>query len=325
MPVLLILPKAGVLGKRKKTDVPFNIVFPWGEDSNLPPQDVPIVVVYNNIDHYCGTKLVKKTFRDGLDTATLALSSTALLLSRLQKSTQSSRMQKKIAKQENLLKNVMYELDTIFKREVKSKEVEDEDEDEDQPRKKKLCIIPRPISRQKVCPLTDCHCPCGLEFLDKASVKNHIELKHKDNWNCIQCPTQLSCRKTLRRHVLTKHLNFLLHYCWYCDFGSNELHQIQSHRVTVHGKGKMFTCPNEFCASDSFSSAYKLKLHVQYCGRSKCFQCPTCKKRFKRRRNVLQHFSDVHHMDAEDYPDVEEVFSSSGSESESDSGTDSDD
>ena len=42
------------------------LIFPFTQDTGLDTDKIPIVIVFNGLHHYCGTKLPQSTFKDGI-------------------------------------------------------------------------------------------------------------------------------------------------------------------------------------------------------------------------------------------------------------------
>ena len=109
------------------------------------------------------------------------------------------------------------------------------DIDSRQESKKKKADADVPETRQLPCPLTSLHCCCGLLVESEDAlllyVKDH---KDKKDWNCPKRNQQISSSKALRRHVLSHHLEWFTHFCFYCQFGKNDKNQVLLHMKVVH-------------------------------------------------------------------------------------------
>ena len=62
--------------------------FPFDADIGTPPEDIPIIVVYNGFNHFCATKPPKATFKDGVKELVSLLSNARVLCDKLGKGTQ---------------------------------------------------------------------------------------------------------------------------------------------------------------------------------------------------------------------------------------------
>ena len=100
-----------------------------------------------------------------------------------------------------------------------------------------------PETRQLPYPLTALHCCCGLLLDAEDALSIHVK-EHRDNkdWNCLKCSQKISSSKALRSHVLSHHLQWFTHFCFYCQFGKNDKNQVLLHMKSSHGTGKWYMC-----------------------------------------------------------------------------------
>ena len=246
---------------------------------NINQCSIPIVLVYNGIDHYVPTKIFPDLIKNGIDEICGLFSKASLICGEMLNSSNDNAFDQVMQKNLKYLRKLTYSNQELFKC---------LNDNEPEEKKKKLQTIEQ--TRKKDCPLTKEHCECGLLVGGKDQLIQHKEEMHRDNWDCIykNCSQKCSSPKSLKRHVLTQHLEYFLHFCKYCKYGSNDKTSTINHMVANHTHQKLYECSSEEC-NKTFSSKGSLLKHEEYCGEGKKYECSYCGRKFKREENMLHH------------------------------------
>lgn len=105
---------------------------------------------------------------------------------------------------------------------------------------------------------------------------------------------KITTQKGLKRHTISKHFGYYLHYCLYCDFGRNEKHSVISHTTEKHGLGEQYYCSKRENSKAVFTSLLKLNRHIKYCGEDRNLSCQYCGHKFIRQQNLSHHVKINH-------------------------------
>ncbi len=79
--------------------------------------------------------------------------------------------------------------------------------------------------------------------------------------------------------------------CSYCKFTSTIRYNLRQHIISCHTNIRLFKCQR---CKQSFSSKYKLQLHMASHSIAKNFKCHLCSYRTSRARNLVSHVTHVH-------------------------------
>ena len=278
-PIVVIMPKEKTNSTRR-TQNEFQAIFPDTENIVKPTDSYNFYVVFNNIDHYCSTKKFQANFQDTIAAMFDCLSFTQSIGSLLLENVEGNSVKKILQDANEKIRLVAYNVNNIM------------DIDSRQKSKKKKADADVPETRQLPCPLTSLHCYCGLLVESEDALLFHVkDHKDKKDWNCPKCKQQISSSKALRRHVLSHHLEWFTHFCFYCQFGKNDKNQVLLQMKSSHGTGKWYMC--SICTK-KYSTPYHPKQHQEYCGAEKKYSCTECPKKFKRKRNCQEHIKMKH-------------------------------
>ena len=96
---------------------------------------------------------------------------------------------------------------------------------------------------------------------------------------------KITTQKGLKRHTISKHFGFYLHYCLYYDYGRNEKHVVISHTSGTHGLEEQYYCSKKENCNAVVSSLFKLNRHMKYCGEERNLSCEYCGHKFIREQN----------------------------------------
>ena len=162
--------------------------------------------------------------------------------------------------------------------------IEDEHDVEIPARNKRRTSKEPGQTRTKKSPLPTLHCACGELFTNDDELVYHKQQKHSltNNWNCQKCNVKITTQKGLKRHTISKHFGYYLHYCLYCDYARNEKHAVISHTSETHGLGEQYYCSKKENCKAVFTSLFKLNRHMKYCGEERKLSCEYCGHKFIR-------------------------------------------
>lgn len=291
MPIVNI----NVLNKKDKDSDPCQLMFVDPDDcGRISLDDVHIYTVFNAIDHFLGTENRIPTFRKGIDDIFNKLMEATNIASSLNLCTHDKTVQLTLNQAVDVIKSVGHNLNKMFI-------PMDDDDDDDSPVErhgtKKRRISKEPgQTRTKKAPLSALHCACGELFSNNDELVYHRQQKHEltNNWNCKKCEVKITTQKGLKRHTISQHLGYYLHYCLYCDYGRNEKHSVMSHMTVAHGMGQQYHCTKTENCKAFFSSLFKLNRHMKYCGEERNFSCNYCGHKFIREQNLNHHIKINH-------------------------------
>ena len=146
------------------------------------------------------------------------------------------------------------------------------------------------------------HCPCGVLKTSMEDLISHIQRRHGEhNWYCSyeNCEVKCGTKKAQKVHLRNQHFNEFRHWCLYCEYGRDELSNVQSHMSSVHTNVKPHSCT--LCDS-SFSTLQHLKRHkATYVKKKKKYLCHYCEKAFMHCKNKDNHEQVIHCKTKEKY------------------------
>lgn len=287
-------------------------IFPCDEDIGLPWGEFPIVVVYNGLDHYTGTQLLKEDYKDLSDDLIDNLTQCLATARLLGDSTQDEEVKKHFLETSKYIKTASYTTLNLVKNllqhgQGKPPVIRRKSKDTTETRKFKS-------------KMTDFHCSCGKLKSSEDTLLAHKQKRHSNsNWNCSGdgCETVCSTAKALKRHFRNIHLKEFTHTCMYCPFGRDTKFLVANHMAEKHSMIKKFACDE---CNKAFATNIQLSKHkgthlglrpfiCQFCHKkyasnhSKLFheavehtktigkmECPSCKKTYRSKTSFKAHY-----------------------------------
>ena len=311
MPVAVVIPTNGQKTATDRQQEEAQVVFPSTDDTGIEISDISIVIVFNGLHHFVGTKRPQPNFKDGIAEVIGHLQQARVICDNLRAEDKS--VKSVVSTTAQTAATIAYNLERLFKPPAPVPE----SASGDQPAPKKARLLPlsdtqdeeviawkTSLTRDGQTSMTTLHCHCGLKAHNKAQLQQHKEDVHAGgNWACSypECPTVCTGKypeKSLRKHVRNMHLNEYLYWCKYCtDYGKDQRHLVINHMFTVHGMGQELPCRNFQC-SKMFPSLHSLKEHEKYCSKGKQFTCHFCCRLYKRVKNMKAHIKALHLEDS---------------------------
>ncbi len=115
--------------------------------------------------------------------------------------------------------------------------------------------------------------------------------KFKDKLSCSYCKYTPSKRCNLKQHIVSCHTNIKVFKCQQCKQSFSSKYKLQLHMAS-HSIAKNFKC--HLCSYRA-SRARNLDSHVAHVHTTfKSFECNLCEAKFKRTKHLLIHKSSVH-------------------------------
>ena len=249
------------------------IYFGFNEDQEYDLKEMPIVLAYNGIDHFTPTVLLKPNMMVGIDNMCELLDKCTKLSIDLSEASNNPKVNKVFNSIKKKIKHISDQAVNVFKEVIPS----DDEEgvlDENAEKRTKL------ETRTKKTTMTDSYCACGLEFDSPQLAYENKQDVHADNqWYCSlgdECEKgdlKYGSDKALKRHYRTEHLGEKLHWCLYCETGSNEKKSILPHMFKSDSVKKKFKCSKPEGCTRVFPSMSHLNKHEKYCGDVKSHEC----------------------------------------------------
>ena len=251
----------------------------------------PIVLVYNGIDHYCGTKPIRITFKEGVEELACLLKSAKLVCHNLTQSTNLAEIKNKLGIMSQVLSTELDVVDGLY-----------QPPDPIEPNPKLVRLTPGQEVKAKTVQLdsfTKMHCNCGILFESKNELKKHKKIHKTEGWICSKegCNTECKLGKTLKRHFRNKHMGQHRYMCLYCKFGRDTESLVLNHMAVEHTHQANFPCRNDPChftPRKVFRTAVHRKRHEDFCGAEKKYVCQFCEKKYKRKKSFDNHIYVVH-------------------------------
>ena len=255
--------------------------FPFESDIGIPFNEFPVVLVFNGVDHFVGTKPLQMTFEEGVNELAGLLKAAKLLSGTLIESTNASDLKSKLDIMSEVLSKEMDVLDTVYPA-----------PDLSQPNPKLVRVEHGKDLRAKTMQMdafTKLHCNCGLLFGTKKELKVHKKWHKTVGWICSfeGCETECKLGKTLKRHFRTQHMQQYRYQCLYCNFGRDTESLVLNHMSVEHTKQANFPCRNDPChftPRKVFRTAVHRKRHEDFCGAEKKYVCQFCEKSTKEKK-----------------------------------------
>ena len=240
--------------------------------------------VFNGDDHYCATEPKKVTFKDVTEIVIEHLNEALDVALSLKASTNDSDIIGIFSKLIDITKSqTRAPLSRIFiYGDTEETSIEVPTPSRTPPTRTKLGIVSK------------LHCSCGVLKTSMEDLISHIQRRHGEcNWYCLyeNCEVKCGTKKAQRVHLRNQHFNEFRHWCLYCDYGRDELSNVQSHMSSVHTNVKPHSCT--LCDS-SFSTLQHLKRHKATCGKKKKNLCQYCEKALMHCKNKDNHEQVIH-------------------------------
>lgn len=274
--------------------------FPFDADIGTPPEDIPIIVVYNGFNHFCATKPPKPTFKDGVKELVSLLSNARVLCDKLGKGTQDPLVKQVFSKASENSQTAMYSVDKLIQTAHEAPKEEAEAPSHKRKRRDSGDNKIERKARDGSTKWTKTTCKCGIEKHTKEELKAHIERRHADGmYKCPyeDCGMVTKFTSSIQKHVQNQHMDEYYYWCMYCtDYKTDQKHLLTNHMCEKHGYGLKLPC-TKFGCNKLFSSEVSRNDHMKYCQEAKKFACtdyPPCKKTFKREKNLKYHIEVVH-------------------------------
>ena len=166
----LIVPTAEV-PTAKNRDIPaYHITFPNDSDCGIPPQEIPIAIVHNGVDHYVGTKPTKHTFKNGIDDIIDRLNKSLAIANDFILATDDNVIKQLFNFFTGRNKENIYIMARLFDFSGETLDM--------QPKKKDK-------TRKGVIQFRPKQCPCGVINESPEHLISHIQRRHgENNWYC---------------------------------------------------------------------------------------------------------------------------------------------
>ena len=250
------------------------VLFPFPDDTGLDIKDLLIVIVYNDLHHYVGTKHPQPTFNDGVSEIVQHLQQIRLLCDNMP--VQDERVKEIMSATSKTAAATAYNIERLFKpSEISVPAAEGAQAAEPLAKKMRLDGSAEVIehkskmTRDGTTSTTTLHCDCGVrknssEGLEAYKLKYHKGESGK--WRCAYtgCNKEFKFGKSCRKHVRNDHLGEYLYWCKYCtNYGKDQRHLVINHMYTKHGMGIQIPCKNLGC-DKMFPSEVSLKNHERY-------------------------------------------------------------
>ncbi|XP_063392828.1 zinc finger protein ZFP2-like [Cydia fagiglandana] len=160
---------------------------------------------------------------------------------------------------------------------------------------------------------------CGKQFKHAFSLKKHLLVHEKGNFNCEICHKTLKTKKSLQDHM-HRHYNIRNYNCEDCGDTFVTSSELQSHRLKHslekkvechlcgyrtntkkslivhlkrHAGNKSFKCGS---CDLSFYTGGDLRRHRRVHSREKPYPCPACAARFTHSSSLNKHVLNLHHV-----------------------------
>ncbi|XP_026743962.1 GDNF-inducible zinc finger protein 1-like isoform X9 [Trichoplusia ni] len=136
---------------------------------------------------------------------------------------------------------------------------------------------------------------CNLTFQTQYALLNHTENVHKtEKLKCPICPEVLGNRYLKKRHLALVHdCKNSQFVCELCSKIFTRNNKYMQHKLRVHFKEKNVTC--EYCGHKAFNMD-SLKSHMVCHDETRPFKCELCEKTFRRKKTLVIHMR-THKMD----------------------------
>ena len=307
MPVAVVIPTGNSKTATDRSAEEAQILFPNMDDTGLDISDFCIVIVFNGIHHFVGTKKPQPTFKDGVTDVITHLQQARVICDNLRAEDQS--VKGVVATTSKTAATIAYNLERLFKPPVTVPEEGAEAAASAEPPSKRqrhdstdneVIAWKTSLTRDGHTSMTTLHCHCGVRKATKEDLEDHKKRNHSSGyWKCgyTGCKTVCSGKnpeKSLRKHVRNQHLNEYLYWCKYCTtYGKDQRHLVINHMFTVHGMGQQLPCRHIGC-NKLFPSLNSLKEHEQFCREGKKYTCDFCHRMYKRMKNMKSHIKNMH-------------------------------
>ena len=298
IPLILVLPTHAKKSSRDRDIEEATCHIPAQEDIGMDVKDFPLVIVFNGIHHFVGTKLTIPNFRDKCDEVADLLHQVKLMCHGLQESTSNKGLQKFLKDTAEDCSAKAYKFQDLFKPgpsslDLAKRAVQVESGESSSgaiPKRQKVSST----THQGTTTLTTLHCDCGLLMDSKGELKQHKQSTHASSWICSECPKTFTTGKACRKHYRNIHLNEYLYWCKYCSnppYGADKKHVVENHQFNLHGDGQSYPC--SLCEK-MYPSTHSRNQHMKYCGAAKKFLCMYCNRKYKRVKNLKVHHNGTH-------------------------------
>ena len=270
--------------------------FPLDTDIGTDINDIPIIVIYNGFNHYCATKCLRPTFKDGVKELVSLLSGARVLCDQLGMDAQDPLVKQVFSKASENSQNAMYSVDKLMQT---AHECTEEEAAAPSGKRRRRDSGDQKVERRArdgTTQWTPTTCKCGVEKHTNDELKAHIERRHGDGiYKCPfpDCNMQTKFTSSIQKHVQNQHMDEYYYWCQYCsDYKTDQKHLLTNH-LSKHGYGLKLPC-TKFGCNKLFSSDVSRDAHSQYCMEGKKFNCteyPPCNKGFKREKNFKYHLA----------------------------------
>ena len=159
-----------------------HITLPNDSDCGIPPQQIPIAIVHNGVDHYVGTNPTKPTFKDVIDDIIDRLKKSLAIANDLILATDDNVLKQLFnffigSNKENIY---IYSMARLFDFSGKTLDLQPKNQEK---------------TRKGVNQFKPNQCPCGVIKESPEHLISHIQRKHgENNWYC----TAEGCNSTCK-------------------------------------------------------------------------------------------------------------------------------
>ena len=306
MPVAVVIPTGNSKTATNRSAEEAQILFPNMEDTGLDISAICIVIVFNGIHHFVGTKKPQPTFKDGVSDVINHLQQARVICDNLRAEDQS--VKSVVQTTAKTAATIAYNLERLFRPPVPEQQEEAAAASQEPPSKRQrhdsgdneVIAWKTSLTRDGKTSMTTLHCHCGVRKETKEDLESHKQRNHASGlWKCgyIGCKPICSGKnpeKSQRKHVRNQHLNEYLYWYKCCTtYRKDQRHLVINHMFTVHGMGQQLPCRHIGC-NKLFPSLQSLKEHEQFCREGKKYTCDFCHRIYKRMKNMKTHIKNMY-------------------------------